>query len=247
MKKKTLMVFDFDHTLVDRNSDLWVIQCTPEQSLPAWLKNSYQRGRWTEYMGRVFSYIAEQSVGPDTIREMMQTIPFTQGMIELMEFIGQNKSDIDCIIVSDSNTLFIEWILEAGGVTGAVDRIFSNPASIDHRGCIEIECFHSHACEDCPVNMCKQKVLTDFKDKQADTGVHYQTVCYVGDGTNDYCPVKVLNEQDFVMPRKGYSLEKLLVKSKHEGNTPKAQVIPWSNGTEILNQLQVIHKQPKLF
>lgn len=247
MKKKMLVVFDFDHTLVDRNSDTWVIQCTPEQGLPAWLENSYQRGRWTEYMGRVFTYIGEQCVRPDAIRELMQTIPFTDGMIELLKFICQSKSDIDCIIVSDSNTLFIDWILEAGGVVHAIDSVFSNPARIDQRGYIEVRCFHSHSCERCPVNMCKQKVLTDFRDRQADTGVHYHTVCYVGDGTNDFCPIKVLNEGDIAMPRKGYSLEKLLAKTRSESNAPKAQVMPWSSGTEILKQLRIIQKQAELF
>lgn len=247
MKKKVLVVFDFDHTLVDNNSDMWVIQCTPEQSLPAWLENSYQRGCWTEYMGRVFTYIGEQSIGPDTVRELMQTIPFTDGMIDLLKFIYQNKSQIDCVIVSDSNTLFIDWILEAGGVTSAVDNVFSNPASVDQRGYIEVQGFHSHSCEHCPVNMCKQKVLRDFKARQADTGVHYHTVCYVGDGTNDFCPIKALNEEDIAMPRTGYSLEKLLAKSRGKSNAPKAQVIPWSSGTEILNQLKIIQQQAELF
>lgn len=245
MKKKALVVFDFDHTLVDGNSDMWVIGCTPEQSLPAWLKNSYQRGRWTEYMGRVFTYIGEQSVRPDAVRELMRTIPFTDGMIELLTFICQNKSDMDCIIVSDSNTLFIDWILEAGGVASAVDSVFSNPASVDPRGYIEVRCFHSHSCEHCPVNMCKQKALTDFRERQADAGVHYRTVCYVGDGTNDFCPIKALNEGDFAMPRKGYSLEKLLARTRSESDAPKAQVMPWSSGTEILNQLKIIQKQPE--
>ncbi|KAI5109472.1 pyridoxal phosphate phosphatase PHOSPHO2 [Silurus meridionalis] len=247
MKTKTLVAFDFDHTLVDENSDIWVIQCTPGQSLPAWLEKSYQRGRWTEYMGRVFNYIGDQSVSPDTVRELMQTIPFTSGMIELLKFIGRNKNDFDCIIISDSNTLFIEWILEGAGVASDVNGIFSNPASVDRRGYIEVRCFHSHSCERCPVNMCKQKALADFKEKQADAGVHYHTVCYSGDGSNDFCPLKLLNEGDFAMPRKGYSLEKLLAKNRSEGNTPKAQVIPWSSGIEILNQLKIIQKRAELF
>lgn len=242
MKQKTLVVFDFDHTLVDRNSDMWVIQCTPEQSLPAWLKNSYQRGRWTEYMSRVFNYIGEQSVPLDSIRELMQAIPFTDGMIELLKFIYENKSKFDCIIVSDSNTLFIAWILEANGVTSAIDSVFSNPASVDQRGYIEVQGFHSHCCQHCPVNMCKQKVLSDFRDRQAEAGVLYHTVCYVGDGTNDFCPIKVLNEGDFAMPRKGYSLEKLLAKTRSESNGTKAEVMPWSSGTEILHQLKIIQK-----
>ncbi|XP_062852594.1 pyridoxal phosphate phosphatase PHOSPHO2 [Trichomycterus rosablanca] len=236
--KKLLVVFDFDHTLVDGNSDTWVVRCAPDQSLPDWLQDSYQRGRWTEYMGRVLAYIGEQSVGPDAIRAVMQTLPFTEGMIELLKFISQNKSHIDCIIVSDSNTLFIQWILDAAGVTSAVDHVFTNPAHVDQRGYIQVQCFHAHSCERCPVNMCKQKVVKDFRANQIDAGVHYQTVCYIGDGSNDLCPIRVLHEGDMAMPRRGFSLEKLL--DKMENDALKAQVIPWSSGAEILSQLRAV-------
>lgn len=81
------MVFDFDHTVVDDNSDTWVIKyvdtfpvlfitslstedvfilfflnlrCLPDQRLPDTVRRSYP-GQWTEYMGRVMRYIGESS------------------------------------------------------------------------------------------------------------------------------------------------------------------------------------------
>ncbi|XP_026854419.2 pyridoxal phosphate phosphatase PHOSPHO2 [Electrophorus electricus] len=239
-KIKTLIVFDFDHTLVDSNSDLWVVQCAPGQRLPDWLKSSYETGRWTEYMGRVLAYLGEQSVHPEDIRTVMETIPFTDGMVELLTFISQNKNVIDCIIVSDSNTLFIDWILQSGGVKSAIDCVFTNPASINERNYIEVQCFHSHGCEHCPVNLCKQKVLSDFREMQASSSVHYQAICYVGDGANDLCPIKILKQGDIAMPRRGYSLEKLVSKTKTENNTLKARIVPWSSGMEILEELHAL-------
>ncbi|XP_076871334.1 pyridoxal phosphate phosphatase PHOSPHO2 isoform X2 [Brachyhypopomus gauderio] len=239
-KIKTLIVFDFDHTLVDGNSDIWVVRSAPDQTLPDWLKSSYEKGRWTEYMGRVLAYLGEQSVHPDAIKTVMETIPFTDGMLELLTFISQNKTDIDCIIVSDSNTLFIDWILKAGGVTSAIDCVFTNPASINESDYIELQCFHSHNCEHCPVNLCKQKVLNEFREMQASSSVHYQTICYVGDGANDLCPIKLLKEQDIAMPRKGYTLEKLVSKTKSDNKALKARIVPWSSGADILEQLRVL-------
>uniref|UniRef100_A0A8D0BX51 Kelch like family member 23 n=2 Tax=Salvator merianae TaxID=96440 RepID=A0A8D0BX51_SALMN len=55
---KYLLVFDFDHTIVDENSDTWIVRCAPASKLPDEIKNSYQKGLWTEYMGRVFRYLA---------------------------------------------------------------------------------------------------------------------------------------------------------------------------------------------
>ncbi len=138
---KTLVVFDFDHTIVDDNSDTWVIRSTPEQTLPDWLKKSYQKGLWTEYMGRVLTYIREQSVQPEHMRAVMESIPFTDGMTELLTFISESKKDIDCIIISDSNSIFIDWVLRASGLKSAIDGVFTNPASIDARGYMSVRCF----------------------------------------------------------------------------------------------------------
>ncbi|KPP79395.1 Pyridoxal phosphate phosphatase PHOSPHO2-like [Scleropages formosus] len=237
---KTLVVFDFDHTLVDDNSDTWVVKCAPDQRLPDWLKNSYEKGRWTEYMGRVMSYIGDSAVSGDTVRTVMESVPFTDGMVELLKFIATHKKSIDCIIISDSNTLFIDWILQAADVTNAVDRVFTNPARFDHRGYITVERHHSHECAQCPVNLCKRKALRDFVESQVEAGVRYHKTCYVGDGGNDLCPVTSLGQGDLVMPRKGYALERLLSKARREERALKPQVVAWCSGLEILHQLAAL-------
>lgn len=236
---KTLVVFDFDHTLVDDNSDTWVLGCLPDQTLPDPVKNSYQKGRWTEYMGRVMAYIGDRSVTRDQIRRVMETIPFTDGMIELLTFISSHKHAIDCIVVSDSNTLFIDWILQAAGVHAAVDQVFTNPASFDDRGYMVLDCHHSHQCSRCPVNLCKRKVLEDFRCEQRKAGVEYERTFYAGDGGNDLCPSNGLRGTDVVMPRKGFALERLLCRQRAQDNgAAQPRVIGWTSGKEILDQLK---------
>ncbi|KAI4830860.1 hypothetical protein KUCAC02_002464 [Chaenocephalus aceratus] len=131
---KTLMVFDFDHTVVDDNSDTWVIRSLPSQTLPDSVKKSYRKGHWTEFMGRVMKYIGEQEVSPDSIRSVMETIPFTAGMKDLLTFISEHKSTIDCIVISDSNSLFIDWIIQASGFHAAIDQVYTNPAKFNELG-----------------------------------------------------------------------------------------------------------------
>uniref|UniRef100_A0A146QMI9 Phosphoethanolamine/phosphocholine phosphatase n=1 Tax=Fundulus heteroclitus TaxID=8078 RepID=A0A146QMI9_FUNHE len=237
---KLLMVFDFDHTVVDDNSDIWVLNCLPDQTLPASVKASYRDGHWTEYMGRVMAYIGDQGISPDRIRGVMETIPFTPGMRDLLTFIAESKSAVDCIVVSDSNTLFIDWVLEGAGLRAAVDRVFSNPASINEAGHLELQHHHSHNCHKCPVNMCKRKVLEGYLSERAEAGVEYGRVFYVGDGGNDLCPSLCLRGQDAVMPRKGFTLEKLLarLKAQKADSSAAAKVVVWSSGTEILQQLK---------
>lgn len=177
----------------------------------------------------------DQEVSPDRVRGVMETIPFTAGMSDLLTFISAHKSAVDCIVISDSNTIFIEWILQASGLQAAVNQVFSNPARITDLGYMEVQPHHSHDCERCPVNLCKKKVLELYLSEQSDGGVEYQRIFYVGDGGNDFCPTSCLRGHDVAMPRKGYTLEKLLAKL----NGPlRAKVVAWSSGVEILEELK---------
>ncbi|XP_028662163.1 pyridoxal phosphate phosphatase PHOSPHO2 [Erpetoichthys calabaricus] len=233
---KTLVVLDFDHTVIDDNSDTWVIKCTPEQALPYGLQNTYEKGKWTEYMGRIFSYIGDLGIKEGAIRSVMETVPYTDGMIELLRFISENKETLDCIIISDANTLFIEWILHAADMHCAIDKIFTNPAYFDDRGYLTVRCFHSHTCTQCPVNLCKRKVLQSFIERQLTDGVKYQRVIYVGDGRNDFCPTNCLKQCDVVMPRKGFALDKIISEvnfKKCEHLNPR--VVPWTSGADIIH------------
>lgn len=105
---------------------------------------------------------------------------------------------------------------------------------------MEVQCYHSHDCEQCPVNLCKKKVLELYLSEQSDGGVEYERIFYVGDGGNDLCPTASLRGNDVAMPRKGYTLEKLLTKLESQGDntSPRAKVIAWSSGTDILEELK---------
>ncbi|XP_014344913.1 pyridoxal phosphate phosphatase PHOSPHO2 [Latimeria chalumnae] len=238
---KTLLVFDFDHTLIDDNSDTWVVKCASEEKLPDWLKNSYKKGYWTEYMGQVLHYLGDQGIQESKMRSVMATIPYTKGMSELLKFIGQNKELFDCVIISDSNTVFIDWILKAANVHDVPDKVFTNPAAFDDRGYLNVQCFHLHNCSTCPVNLCKRKVLDSFIQDQLHQGVQYKNIVYIGDGGNDLCPVKSLKKGDIVMPREGYTLERLMSRMAAQGFEPlEPSVIIWSSGEQILSHLKYL-------
>ncbi|KAF7212722.1 pyridoxal phosphate phosphatase PHOSPHO2 [Nothobranchius furzeri] len=241
---KHLMVFDFDHTVVDDNCDIWVIQSLPNQNLPNSVKCSYRKGHWTDYMCRVMQYIGDQGVSPDRVRAVMETIPLTAGMIDLLTFISENKNTVDCIVISDANSLFIEWVLTAAGLQSAVDQVFSNPARFNESGWMEVQHYHSHDCNKCPVNLCKRKVLELYLSEKTAGGTDYERIFYVGDGGNDFCPTSCLRENDVVMPRLGFTLEKLLARATTQEGSPsvRANVVVWSSGSKILQELKASMK-----
>ncbi|KAG8432413.1 hypothetical protein GDO86_016892 [Hymenochirus boettgeri] len=237
---KILLVFDFDHTIINDNSDTWIVQCALDKKLPNGLRNSYEKGKWTEYMGRIFSYLGEQGICEADMKRIMIAIPYTPGMTELLNFIGQNKDYFDCIIISDSNTIFIDWILTHANVHNVFDEVFSNPAAFDSIGNLTVQNFHIHHCATCPKNMCKKKILEDFVSKRAANAVHYSKIVYVGDGGNDLCPVTFLKKGDIAMPREGYTLHERIAKDKE---LVDSTISVWSTGAEIFYQLKLLLDQ----
>ncbi|XP_048201231.1 pyridoxal phosphate phosphatase PHOSPHO2 [Perognathus longimembris pacificus] len=240
---KILLVFDFDNTIIDDNSDTWIVQCAPDQKLPIELQDSYQNGFWTEFMGRVFKYLGNEGIGEDEMKSTMISMPFTPGVVELFNFIRENKNTFDCIIISDSNSVFIDWILEAANFHDVFDNVFTNPAAFDSNGHLTVENYHAHSCDRCPKNLCKNVVLVEFVDKQLKQGVNYTRIVYVGDGGNDLCPVTFLKKNDVAMPRKGYTLHKTLSKMTQNLQPIESSVVVWSSGVEIISHLQSLIKE----
>lgn len=63
-----LFAFDFDHTVVNDNSDTF-IQTLVKSPLPDEIENFCDGSNWTEYMNKVFQFLHEQGVTiPDICR-----------------------------------------------------------------------------------------------------------------------------------------------------------------------------------
>lgn len=194
-------------------------------------------------MGRVFKYLGDKGVREDEMKRAMISMPFTPGMVELLNFIRKNKDKFDCIIISDANSVFIGWVLEATNFHDVFDKVFTNPAAFDTNGHLTVENYHAHSCTRCPQNLCKNVVLVEFVGKQLQRGVNYTRIVYIGDGRNDVCPVTFLKKNDVAMPRKGYTLQKTLSRMSQYLEPMESSVVSWSSGVEIISRLQFLIKE----
>lgn len=237
--KRFLVFFDFDETVVDETSDDMVVQTAPGQHLPGWLKDTYEPGRYNEYMQRVLGYLSEQGVTESDLRGVMEKIPATPGMLNLFQFLRM-RQDFEVVLVSDSNTFFIDSWLRRAGARQLFHRVFSNQATFNRNGRLILRPFHAHDCPRCPVNMCKQAVVRDHVARRTqERGRPYQRVFYVGDGANDFCPALFLGAHDVAFPRKHFPMHQLITET-HEA-TPgvfKAVTVPWVNAEEVVARLR---------
>uniref|UniRef100_A0A0B6ZFU4 Pyridoxal phosphate phosphatase PHOSPHO2 n=1 Tax=Arion vulgaris TaxID=1028688 RepID=A0A0B6ZFU4_9EUPU len=243
--KRFLLVFDFDHSLIDENSDEYITKVAPGGVLPEEIKSLYEEDGWTDYMAEIFKYLHSNGIAPENILSCMSEIALTQGMKELLEFTS-TAGCFDHIVISDSNSVFIEHILENKGLSSVINKVFTNPAEFDNNGCLTIKRYHTQDwCTLSTVNLCKGRILKTFIENCHSEGTEYMHVIYVGDGYNDLCPSLALRSEDTTMPRLGFKLHKLIGKIMRK-NKPvnrselKANVVTWETGFDVLKHIQTL-------
>lgn len=254
-RRKFLAAFDFDHTVVSGNTDLVAMELLGDNTpdVNKYSEISYPNG-WVSYMQYIFEMLRDHNISEHTIREAMRNVPANPGMITLIKTMHDDH-DFDIIIISDANTLFIDTWLAANGLTDYVKRVFSHKAEFSaDDGSLRIKPHEVRST--CPlsmgsINICKGKVLKDFiAECRSNEALVYLSVYYVGDGSNDVCPVMRLGKQDFACPRAGFKLDmyiKNLEKISSEATNdqtsdnvdseqllPKATVLRWKHGDELL-------------
>lgn len=238
MSRPLLAAFDFDHTICDDNSDIVARKLYPNENLPDSVKRLYTSDNWTMYMGKIFELLNENSIDVETIETAISRIPSVPGIDTLLTEL--HSRDCEIIIISDSNSLFIEWWLNHKGLSLTVKEILTNPATVEKEsGMLKIEMYHlQDYCKLSNKNLCKGQILEDYISKRSSEGVNFEKIIYVGDGKNDYCPILRLSEKDVAFPRLGYTLVKLLNQTDDETKQVKADVVPWESGEEIFEDLK---------
>ncbi|CEP01679.1 putative Phosphatase [Plasmodiophora brassicae] len=226
-----LVVWDFDWSLIDENTDTWIFKALAP-GLVDDLKRTEQFPVWTDRVQDALRRLfAEYGVTRDTLLETMQGIPIHQGMIETIKTL--HGAGAEQIILSDSNTEFIQCILAKHDLSKYFRAIITNPAEFDGEGRLHVRPHQAaespHYCDLCPPQLCKggqlQAILRTMRSAQRDL-----QCIYVGDGRGDLCPCIGLGDRDVVLARKGYPLLDHLAKTR-----VRARVVPWQDGDEALS------------
>ena len=189
-----------------------------------------------------FSFIS--GIRENDLKKCMTDIPVTDGMIELLKYC--QDQNYETIIISDSNSVFIDMILENAQLTKMVTKVFTNPAYFDENGCLKLDYYHTQDwCDLSTVNLCKGHILQGYIQKRRQEGNQFDFILYVGDGTNDLCPSLTLKEQDFVCPRINFRLWKKIQKISAASESEKAKlprltanILNWNSGLDVLECLK---------
>lgn len=243
--KKRLAAFDFDHTIVNKNTDLVARDLIQVDKIPAEVSNLYKQSGWIPYMQAIFNILYSNAISKDQILNAIAEIPEVPGILKAIDQLCQMNFHV--IIISDSNSVFIEKWCNENGLIQNITETFTNKAQFNTSGKLEIVPFHHQTdCQLSSENLCKGKVLEDFIDMQKHKDIYYDTVFYIGDGQNDVCPALRLKLGDYACARIGYKMEKdldLRRISKTSKLKLNAEIIRWSDGNDLITQINSILEQ----
>ncbi|KAK9879572.1 hypothetical protein WA026_006639 [Henosepilachna vigintioctopunctata] len=246
---KGLTVFDFDHTIIQENSDTAVADLI-KGGIPSHVKKLHKKDGWTAFMQGVFDILHHNEVNKNDISDVITKLKPVEGMTNLINDISTHFN-YDVIIISDSNMYFINIWLENNGLKEYVLKVFSNPAVFSD-GALKIQMYHiQDYCDFSTKNLCKGQILTDFLEMQKTNNIVYDKVMYIGDGSNDFCPILKLTDCDYAFVRHGYKCIDLVNKAKkgeiHDrfgiSQSVKANVFVWKTGYDILKYMHQIENQ----
>ncbi|KAI9358627.1 putative phosphatase-domain-containing protein [Zopfochytrium polystomum] len=228
-KKPLLVALDFDYTVVDSDSDHWVLE-TLAPRMKEMIRELTKTMQWTDLVDHCLGKLHEEDhVTRQQLVDTLATIPFSPAMLEVFQLVKSVGGDI--IIISDANTFFIEEILKAKNARQYVSEIVTNPCAFDDAGRLRVRrrvTSPPHGCDLlCAVNLCKGKELIPRMQ-------NYARVLYGGDGRNDYCPATRLSPSDFALFRRGHSLEAALAREPARIERVKAQVVWWDEAPDLL-------------
>jgi len=244
---RLLFAFDFDHTIVEENTDL-VVQTIPDKSEAKAVRDSDDKTDWTAFMDRVFGVHHENGVTREDYEKILDSLEFVPGMENLLQDL-RSKFDCEIIIISDANSFFISRILERAKLDSLIAETFTNPAEFEESGRLRVRPFHCNTdCDLSGKNLCKGRVLEEYLEKRRGQGVEFENVLYAGDGGNDFCPMLRLCSRDGAFPRVGFFLEKYVNRMAKKKENPlriPAMKYFWNDGHDILRVMNKVFQQQK--
>jgi len=233
--ERQLIVFDFDWSLADQDSDRWIFEVLAPD-IRRKMKNTKTQYHWTDLVAQSLRELHQRGGTRADIEGALRIMPFHPAMIRGVKTLkAATKPQTTFLCLSSANSVFISTILESKGLQDLFTEIVTNPAEWDPSGLLKLRRHvdpdgPQHNCpRGCNENICKGQELEAFLKRQ---GVDYDRIIYVGDGSNDFCPVVELRRQDMVFCRRFRGLENR-IKREGEREGLLCQVRYWAGAWEV--------------
>ncbi|KAL0354579.1 UNVERIFIED_CONTAM: Inorganic pyrophosphatase 1 [Sesamum radiatum] len=221
-----VVVFDFDKTIIEVDSDNWVVD---ELGATDLFNQLLPTMPWNSLMDRMMREVHAQGKTLEDIKEILRRVPMHPRVVPAIK--KAHALGCDLRIVSDANMFFIETILDHLGIKDYFTEINTNPSYVDDEGRLRIS-----------RTLIFTRLLTDAISALQTCGMIIERIqaciakegkkrmIYLGDGSGDFCPSLKLKEGDFMMPRKNYPVWDLICENRA---LMRAEIHEWADGAEL--------------
>ena len=235
---KTLLIFDFDNTILNNDSFGHVFLKLLKKEEQKVIYNSSKKN-WVDGYNYTLNKIKSHGYSLTEFNKHLDELSLTKGMHELFLYIRENKNKYEAIILSSNYQYVINYLLKKFGVSDIFSEIICNPSREANPG--EEEQFiyvlkrKPHGCDKCNPCNCKNNDYNEFCLSHNIN--NYDKVIFICDGYNDLCLAKNLGENDSLLVRKDFQLYKKLYENELIKNL-LCKVQAWEEGKEIINYLK---------
>ncbi|WFD44920.1 hypothetical protein MPSI1_003594 [Malassezia psittaci] len=193
--KKQLVVFDFDWTFADQDTDRWVHEVLSPRLRLEFVKRKPTM-QFTDMCAYLLQELHKEGHSRADVEDALRRMPLHPAMIRGVRTLqAKSTPNTDFLLLSNSNEVYIQTILKHNQLLDPplFKEIITNPAHFEHSGLLNLRRRiapdqKQHACKvGCSANMCK------------------------GDGGNDYCPVLRLDKNDIALVRRHRGLAKRIL------------------------------------
>ncbi|KJA20705.1 hypothetical protein HYPSUDRAFT_188285 [Hypholoma sublateritium FD-334 SS-4] len=231
--KKQLVVFDFDWSLADQDTDRWIFEVLAPD-IRRKMKTLKEEIQWTDLIAQSLREAHARSITKEQITHALEIMPFHPAMTRAVTSL-KARGGTTFLCLSNSNSTFISTILKHKKLEDLFDEIITNPAEWDPSGLLNLKRRvdpdgPQHSCHvGCSPNMCKGEELDAFLSRK---GISFDHIAYVGDGSNDFCPILRLRSQDTIFCRTYRGLQKRIEKEGASAGL-KCNVKYWGGAWEL--------------
>ena len=248
---KHTVVFDFDWTMVNENTDTWVFkQLAPSLYIELMEMRKDGKMGWQELMNFGLRKLKTvYNCGRKELVKALLSIPLFDEIFKIIPLLHGEGHEV--IILSDANRFYIETIVKEQGILDSISCIITNGVEwrtgsdkdekvngVCEVDVLQIEPYHrvgDHSCNLCPSNLCKGLVLQKLRNENFR---RYKKMVYVGDGGGDFCPFTKMHPTDIFYAREDYKCHKNIQKWKENCVAwPNPSSKYWKDGSQVYDFL----------
>ena len=238
-RKKILLLFDFDNTISDSTSTYMLRKefLTDEEYEQNRL--AHENGKdWIKYDNDYLKLFKQHGVTLEKINKVLDKVSLTDGMQNLFDYIKQNKSKYDLVLLTSTFEYAINFLLNKFKINDLFTEIYCVKSKIgkpEDDQVIYISKRKEHDCKDCGPCECKNFDYKEFCNEH-DMQKYSKTV-FLCDGKNDFCLAKNLKKNDAILMRHNYDLYKKLYNDGYKSEIC-GELVDWVSGNDIIQYLK---------